>query len=170
MKFFAALFLFISSNCFAQSYKKLHNKAIVVDTHNDVLSGVIMKGLNIENDLTGKTYSDIARFREGGVDVQVFSIFCDERFGKDTAYKQANIQIDSLYALVKRNSDNMMIVTDPAQLSKAVKQKKLGCMMGVEGGHMIEDNLAYLDALYNRGVRYMTLTWNNSTAWATSAQ
>lgn len=43
-------------------------------------------------------------------------------------------------------------------------------MMGVEGGHMIEENLQYLDALYRKGARYMTLTWNNSTSWATSAQ
>lgn len=42
-------------------------------------------------------------------------------------------------------------------------------MMGVEGGHMMEGNLAYLDSFYKRGVRYMTLTWNNSTSWATSA-
>jgi len=60
-------------------------------------------------------------------------------------------------------------VTNPKQLQKAIKQKKLGCMMGVEGGHMIEENLNNLDAFYQRGVRYMTLTWNNSTSWATSA-
>ncbi|MGN6400949.1 MAG: dipeptidase [Flavisolibacter sp.] len=166
--FFSALLL-SSLSAFSQSYKKIHDDAIVIDTHNDVLSEVIMKGLNIENDLTGKSYSDIARFKKGGVDIQVFSIFCDERFGKDTAYKYANIEIDSLYAIVGRHPDKMMIVTNPMQLQQAVKQKKLGCMMGVEGGHMIEDNLDYLDAFYKRGVRYMTLTWNNSTSWATSA-
>ena len=166
--FFSALLL-SSLSAFSQSYKKIHDEAIVIDTHNDVLSEVIMKGLNIENDLTGKSYSDIARFKKGGVDIQVFSIFCDERFGKDTAYKYANIEIDSLYAIVGRNPDKMMIVTNPMQLQQAVKQKKLGCMMGVEGGHMIEDNLDHLDAFYKRGVRYMTLTWNNSTSWATSA-
>ena len=143
--FFSALLL-SSLSAFSQSYKKIHDDAIVIDTHNDVLSEVIMKGLNIENDLTGKSYSDIARFKKGGVDIQVFSIFCDERFGKDTAYKYANIEIDSLYAIVGRNPDKMMIVTNPMQLQQAVKQKKLGCMMGVEGGHMIEDNLDYLDA------------------------
>ena len=42
-------------------------------------------------------------------------------------------------------------------------------MSGVEGGHMIEDNLDYLDSFYRRGVRYMTLSWNNSTSWSTSA-
>lgn len=153
----------------AQSYQKIHDKAIVIDTHNDVLSSVTMKGLNMEEDLTGKSHSDIARFKKGGVDVQVFSIFCDERFGRDTAFKYANIEIDSLYAIIARNRDRMMLVTNPKELRQAVKQKKLGCMMGVEGGHMMEDNLNDLDSFYKRGVRYMTLTWNNSTSWATSA-
>jgi membrane dipeptidase len=129
-----------------------------------------MHGLNIENDLTGKTHSDIARFKTGGIDVQVFSIFCDEAFGKDTAFQFANIEMDSLYALVKRNPRKMMLVTSPALLQKAVRQKKLACMIGVEGGHMIEDRLDYLDSLYRRGARYLTLTWNNSTAWASSAK
>ena len=159
-----SLFLF---SC--QSYKALHQNAVVVDTHNDVLSTATLRGLNIENDLTGKTHSDIARFKKGGVDVQIFSIFCDERFGKDTAFKFANIEIDSLYAIVERNPDRMMMVTMPSQLQQAVAQKKLACMMGVEGGHMMEEKLSNLDSFYKRGVRYMTLTWNNSTAWATSA-
>jgi membrane dipeptidase len=168
-KHFFCLLIFLSSIASAQSYQKIHDKAIVIDTHNDVLSTVTMKGLNIENDLTNQSHSDIARFKKGGIDIQVFSIFCDERFGKDTAYKYANIEIDSLYAIVRRNPGKMMIVTNPKELQQAIKQKKLGCMMGVEGGHMIEDNLNNLDALYKRGARYMTLTWNNSTSWATSA-
>jgi membrane dipeptidase len=154
----------------AQSYRKIHEKAILVDTHNDVLSTVVMKGLNIENDLSGKAHSDIARFKKGGVGVQVFSIFCDEHFGKDTAFKYANIEIDSLYAIVKRNPGKMMMVSSPKELRQALKERKLACMMGVEGGHMIENRMDYLDSLFKRGVRYMTLTWNNSTNWASSAK
>ncbi len=52
---------------------------------------------------------------------------------------------------------------------QAVKEHKLASMIGVEGGHMIEDKISNLDALFNRGARYMTLTWNNSTSWASSA-
>jgi membrane dipeptidase len=152
-----------------QSYRSLHRKAIVIDTHNDVLSSATIKGLNIEDDLSGKTHSDISRMKKGGVDVQVFSIFCDERFGKDTAYKYANREIDSLVAIVGRNPAKLVMVTNPSELEQAIAQNKIGCMMGVEGGHMIEDNMNYLDAFYQRGVRYMTLTWNNSTTWATSA-
>ena len=109
----------------AQSYKTIHNKAIVVDTHNDVLSLATMHGLNIDNNLTGKTHSDIKRFKTGGIDVQVFSIFCDETFGKDTAFKFANIEIDSLYAIVNRNPSRMAIVASAEQLQEAVKEKKL---------------------------------------------
>ena len=160
-----ALFFLLS----CQSYKSLHRKAIVIDTHNDVLSSATMNGLSIEDDLTGKRHSDINRFKKGGIDIQVFSVFCDERFGKDTAFKYANREIDSLYAIVGRNPATMMMVTNPAQLQQAIDENKLGCMMGVEGGHMIEDKLSYLDSFYKKGVRYMTLTWNNSTSWATSA-
>lgn len=169
MRKFLILLLFPVSFIHAQSYKKIHEKAILVDTHNDVISAATMKGMNIENDLSGKTHSDLARFKKAGVDVQIFSIFCDERFGKDTAFKYANIMIDSLYAIAARNPSRMMIVKTPADLQQAIKQKKLAAMMGVEGGHMIEDKMENLDSFFRRGVRYMTLTWNNSTSWSSSA-
>jgi membrane dipeptidase len=151
------------------SYKKLHRDAVVIDTHNDVISTVSMRGMNIDNDLSPQTHSDVRRFLQSGIDVQVFSIFSDERFGKDTAFKYANIEIDTLEAIVARNRDKMMLVYTPADLQKAVATKMFGCMMGLEGGHMIEDKIENLEKLYDRGIRYMTLTWNNSTSWASSA-
>jgi membrane dipeptidase len=162
-----ALFSVFLFSC--QSYKRLHRNAVVVDTHNDVLSTATMRGLSIESDLTGRTHTDLARLKKGGVDVQVFAVFCDERYGKDTAFNYANREIDSLHAIVGRNPDKLLLATNPAQIERAVVEKKIACMLGVEGGHMIEDNLAYLDSFYKRGVRYLTLTWNNSTSWATSA-
>lgn len=168
--FLLSAFLFFSAGIYAQRYRTVHQQAIVIDTHNDVLSSATMHGLSIERDLTGKAHSDIARFKKGGIDIQVFSVFCDETFGRDTAFKFANIEIDSLYAIVQRNPGKMMMVTSPEDLRKAVYEKKLGCMIGVEGGHMIEDRLDYLESLYRRGARYLTLTWNNSTSWASSAK
>src|SRR6185437_6404036 len=152
----------------AQSYKRIHAKSIVCDTHNDIISSCIEKGYSFDQDLTGKTHSDLNRMRKGGLDVQVFSIFCDGT--QKNPYRFANREIDTLNAWVKRNPSKMMLVSTPAQLSQAVKEHKLACMMGVEGGHMIEDDLNKLDSLYNRGVRYMTLTWNNNNSWATSAE
>jgi membrane dipeptidase len=161
--------LFIGKIAEAQSYKSLHKKAIVIDTHNDFISTGIEKNKSFDQDLKGITHSDLNRMKKGGVDVQVFSIFCDENYGMGTAFAYANREIDSLYAVVERNPKKMMIVKNPSDLDLAVKSKKLGSMMGIEGGHMIEDRIDYLDSLFNRGGRYMTLTWNNSTSWASSA-
>jgi len=169
-KLFLAAAMVFSFGAGAQSYSAIHAKAIVVDTHNDVLSdAVIGRGLDFSTDLTGKTHSDLGRFKKGGVDVQVFSIFCNYRFGVGSAFHGATQEIDSLYAIAARHRDKMTIVTDVAGLMRAVREHKLAAMMGVEGGHMIEDRMDYLDSFYARGVRYMTLTWNNSTSWATSA-
>jgi membrane dipeptidase len=151
-----------------QEYKKIHTRAIVCDTHNDIISVTIEKGYLFDTDLAGKTHSDLNRMLKGGLDIQVFSVFCDGL--QDNPYKFANREIDSLYAWIHRNPAKMMLVTTPAELRQVVKQHKLGSMLGVEGGHMIEDDINRLDSLYNRGVRYMTLTHNNNTSWATSAQ
>lgn len=153
----------------AQRYQKIHEKAILVDTHNDVLTQSIEKNVVFDEDMKAYAHSDLRRMKQGGVDVQVFSVWCDGSFGKGKAFARANRQIDTLYEWVRRNPSDMMIVKTPRDLEVAVKTKKLACMMGVEGGHMIEDNLQNLDSLFKRGVRYMTLTWNNSTSWATSA-
>lgn len=159
--------LFVSFS-FCQQYRKLHNKAIVVDTHNDVLSTATINGMNIENDLTGKTHSDLNRFKTGGVDIQVFSIFCDER--QQNPFQFALREMDSLDVIIKRNPSKAMLAYNYTDLLKALKEKKFAAMKGVEGGHMIEDDLSKLDSLYKRGARYMTLTWNNSTSWASSAK
>lgn len=150
-----------------QDYKKVHEKAVVCDTHNDIISVTVEKGYLFDTDLKGKTHSDLNRMLQGGLDVQVFSVFCDGH--QKDPFKFANREIDSLYEWIRRNPAKMMLVTTPAQLQQSVIQHKLGCMLGVEGGHMIEDTLSNLDSLFKRGVRYMTLTWNNSTSWATSA-
>ncbi len=156
------------SSARTQSYEKIHREAIVCDTHNDIISVCLEKGYSFDQDLTGKTHSDLERMFEGGLDVQVFSIFCDGT--KKNPFQFANREIDTLQAWVKRNPSKMMLVSSPIELQRAVKEHKLASMMGVEGGHMIEDDLNKLDSLYIRGVRYMTLTWNNNTNWATSAE
>lgn len=173
MKYIFPIFLIclgcVNSKIKTPNHQNLHEEAIVIDTHNDVLIN-ILQGQKLESNLTGKAHSDLARFKLGGVDVQVFSIWSDENYGKGKGYNYANRQIDSLYSITGRNTDKMIMVKTPADLMQAVNEKKLGLMMGLEGGHMIEDNIQYLEKLFERGVRYMTLTWNNSTSWATSAK
>lgn len=168
--FFVAFYFLMMGKQFAQTGRQLHQKALVADTHNDFISSAIDEHLNFDDDLRGRSHSDLQRMFEGGVDVQIFSIYCDQTFGQGTAFSYANREIDSLYAIVARNPGKMEIVTNPKTLLQVVKKKKLASMLGVEGGHMIEGDLNKLDSLFRRGVRYMTLTWNNSTGWATSAK
>ena len=165
--FFCLLLITSSFFVSAQSYKKLHFNAIVVDTHNDIPSTAIEKGLSFDENLLTKTHSDLQRMAAGGIDAQFFSIWCDGN--KENPYAWANREIDTVLAWTNRNPDKMMQAFTAADIKKAVVQKKLAVLLGVEGGHMIENDLNKLDALYNRGVRYMTITWNNSTNWATSA-
>ena len=164
---FFIFILLIGTRVFSQKYKKIHEDAVLVDTHNDFPSASIQKNVSFDADLLGKTHSDLARMRAGGVDVQIFSIFCGPE--QQQPYAFANREIDSVYEWANRAPKRMTIVRTPDELRRAVKDKRLAAMLGVEGGHMIEDKIENLDALYVRGVRYMTLTWNNSTSWATSA-
>jgi membrane dipeptidase len=159
--------LLLPFSAYAQDIQKIHDKAIVVDSHNDILTACFEKKVSMDNNLKGKTHSDLNRFKEGGVDVQIFSVWCDGK--KENPYAYANRQMDTLDAVVSRNPGRITLVRNQRELKRAIKDKKLAAMFGVEGGHMIEDNLDNLDKLYARGTRYMTLTWNNSTSWATSA-
>lgn len=161
------LTILFSHQLFAQSYKRIHDKVIFVDTHNDILMRSVDLGMVFDQDLSGQTHSDLARWKKGGLDVQIFSVFCEGDTKNPFAY--ANRAMDSLDAVVKRNPDKIVKVATYAELMKAVKQKKIAAMLGVEGGHMIENDLDKLQALYNRGARYLTLTHNISPNWATSA-
>ncbi|SFF85878.1 dipeptidase [Pontibacter chinhatensis] len=161
----AALGLALGSHTLAaQDYRQVHQEAILIDTHNDVLISV-MEGMDISQDLRGRTHSDLARFKEGGVDAQFFSVWSDETGN----FAYANQQIDSLEAIVRRNPDKLLLATDVAGIEQAVREGKMAALIGVEGGHMIDNDLQKLEQLYNRGTRYLTLTWNNSTPWASSA-
>ena len=163
----AAILHFVTAN--SQSYQKIHSKAVLADTHNDVLSEAVLEGKDISHRLA-EGHSDLDRFREGGVDLQFFSVYTGpEPRNKEGAYKDANQEIDSLESIVARNNDRMILAKTFDDVKKGLREKKLVSLIGVEGGHMIENDIHKLDALYERGMRYMTLTWNNSNEWATSA-
>jgi len=164
---FIFLLLLISKFHYAQSYQKIHTKAIIVDTHNDFLMRAADIGSVFDQDYTGKGHSDLARMKKGGVDVQIFSVYTDG--DQKESYAYANREMDSLDAIVARNPGKIVKVLNFKELLQAVKQNKIAAMFGVEGGHMIEDDLGKLEALYNRGARYLTLTHNIAPTWATSA-
>ncbi|MGH2565584.1 MAG: membrane dipeptidase, partial [Ginsengibacter sp.] len=120
------LSIFFTHQINAQSYKKIHRKAIVVDTHNDILMRSVDLGVVFDQDLTGKTHSDLDRWKKGGLDVQIFSVFCEGDTKNPFAY--ANRSIDSLDAVVKRNPDKIVKVANYKELIKVVKQKKIAAM------------------------------------------
>ncbi|MFN8291949.1 MAG: dipeptidase [Chitinophagaceae bacterium] len=151
----------------AQQARKLHFKSILIDTHNDIPSTAIEKGVSFDQSLLHRTHSDLQRMFEGGVDAQFFSIWCDGN--KEDPFAWANREIDTVLAWTNRNPGKMMQAFTAADIRRAARKKKLAVLLGVEGGHMMENDLGKLEALYKRGVRYMTITWNNSTPWATSA-
>ncbi len=161
------LLLLTSLSTAAQRAKKIHFNSILIDTHNDIPTTAIDGGVSFDQQLKTKTHSDLQRMKEGGVDAQFFSIWCDGNM--ENPYAWANREIDTVLAWTNRNSDKMMQAFTAGDIVSAAKQKKLAVLFGVEGGHMMENDLNKLDALYKRGVRYMTITWNNSTDWATSA-
>ena len=174
MKYLVILLIVLSS-CKSSPDKKsepktfieIHNESIVIDTHNDILMKTVDKGLMFDQDLTGKTHSDLDRWKKGGLDVQIFSVYCDG--GVKNAYAIANREMDSLDVIVARNPNKIVKVANTLEILKAIKEKKIAAMFGVEGGHMIEDDLNKLEALYKRGARYLSLTHNVAPSWATSA-
>ncbi|MDB5007663.1 MAG: Membrane dipeptidase [Mucilaginibacter sp.] len=169
-KLLLPLLLLLITKTYSQTPADIHQHAILVDTHNDVLSNEVIEYFDIGK-LQSKDISnfDLVRAKTGGLDAQVFSIWCGPQYGKGTAFAFANREIDSLYALIARYPGKITLVRNSAQLEKAVKEKKMAAMIGVEGGHMVEDRMDYIDSLAKRGMCYLTLTWNNSTSWASSA-
>ena len=163
MKYLVPFLLVFTTNLKAQ---KIHFKSVLVDTHNDAVTACIEKKVSLDQNLKGINHSDLTRFKEGGLDYQLFSIWCDGE--KVNPYAWAMREMDTLDAVAARNPDKMVVAKDWKTIKKTLKQGKIVAQYGVEGGHMIEDKIERLDTFYKRGVRYMTLTWNNSPSWASS--
>lgn len=163
MKYLLSLCILISASIQAQS---IHYKSILVDTHNDAVTACIEKKVSLDQDLTGINHSDLKRFKQGGVDYQLFSIWCDGN--KLNPYAWAMREMDTIDAVAARNPDKIVVAKTWKEINKALHQGKIVAQYGVEGGHMLEGDINRLDTFYKRGVRYMTLTWNNSPSWASS--
>ncbi len=156
------------SQVVGQNAAQIHREALVFDAHNDVLYQSVIRGKDIGRRInTGHT--DLPRIKEGGIDVQVFAVWCSEKYGKGTAFSHANEQIDGLMKVIHGYPEDIALATSTEDIRRIAGQGKIAAVIGIEGGHMIEDRMDYLDSLFKRGARYLTLTWNNSTDWATSA-
>lgn len=153
----------------AQSSQGVHRRAIVVDTHNDCLSGQVLEGRDISV-LQTKGHSDYVRWKKGGLDIQFFSVYTGETPRSKLGYYQDAIdEIDSLNRIVLRHPNKFDFASSYREAKQKVHRNRVVAMIGVEGGHMIESSFDKLDSLINKGMTYLTLTWNNSTEWASSA-
>ncbi|HEV7782902.1 MAG TPA: dipeptidase [Chitinophagaceae bacterium] len=162
------LFCFVTHAVYSQT-NKLHFKSVLVDTHNDVLSSGVLDGIDISGRVK-EGHSDLVRWKEGGLDIQFFSIWTgDKARTKEGFYQDALQEIDSLKRLTARNPGRMVLATTMGDVKRGLKKEQLVSLIGVEGGHMIEDDMNKLVELAKMGMRYMTITWNNSTSWASSA-
>src|SRR5262249_48457527 len=150
---------------------KLHRNAIVIDTHNDVTSPMIDQGYDLgARDASGKTQTDIPRMKEGGLDAEFFAIYVAAKYAKEGgAARRALEMIDSVYEQARRHPESLEMAYTVADIRRIHRAGKIAALMGIEGGHAIEDSLSALRQFYRLGVRYMTLTHTNTNNWADSA-
>ena len=162
--------LLLAVSISAQSnYQEIHKNALVIDSHADVLLQVL-RGSDISK-RTDYGQVDLVRLKEGGVDVQVFAVWPNpDKYGNGGMYKQCNRMIDALEEITKNNPEQIEIIRTPKEIEKVVDSEKIAAFIGIEGGTAIENDLNKLQHFYNRGVRYLGLTWNDSPDWATCAQ
>jgi membrane dipeptidase len=155
---------------------RVYREAWVVDTHND-MPDKIVAGYDPDvrhpagfGDAEGHT--DLPRLRESGLHAVFLSAWVDAVYATttpDSSFERAMLYVDSIHAFVRRHPDHLLLATTAAEVRQARELGKVAVLVGVEGGHAIEGSLDHLRTLHGRGVRYLTLTWNNGNAWAGSS-
>jgi len=149
----------------------IHRRAIVIDTHNDITTSMT----NDDYDLSGTPpvpyRTGLERMKQGGMTAEFFSLYVRPWYVEHGGAARRTLDmIDSVYRAVERHPRDLMLATSAADIRRAKKQDKIAALMGIEGGHAIENSLATLREFHRLGVRYMTLTWNNTNDWADSAR
>ena len=161
-----------------QRASRLHRAAIIVDGHDDIPSVIYRTGFDLgQSGTTGplRTHTDLARMKAGGITGTFFSIYVEgELAEKPTvlgggALRRALDLIDVSYRQVERHPDDLVLATSAADVRRAKREGKIAVLMGIEGGHALENSLFALRSLYRLGCRYMTLTHSNTNEWADSA-
>ncbi len=147
----------------------IHGRAIVIDTHDDTTQRLIDdKAFDIATrDRAGSI--DIPRMREGGLDALFFSIWLTGDVTGPVAVKRALQQIDAVRQAVRAHPRDLVLATTAADIRRAAAERRIAVLMGVEGGHMIDDDLGVLRNFAALGVRYLTLTHSVNTTWADSS-
>ena len=151
--------------------ERLLGRAVVLDLHDDTTQMIVDEGY----DLTQRhDYGqvDVPRMRQGHVAGVFLSIWTDAvRYTPPESIRRALEQIDALRREVARHPAELALATTADQVMAAKKRGQIAILMGVEGGHMIDSDLAVLRTYFQLGVRYLTLTHTEHTPWAdTSSQ
>lgn len=142
--------------------------AILIDTHNDVTSKTV-DGYDIATpNKEGNT--DLARMKKGMLGAEFFAVYVGAEYVKDNHAANRTLQmIDTVrYDVIGKHPDEFLFATTADDIVRAHKEHKIAALMGIEGGHAIEDSLRLLRDYYALGVRYMTLTHFNTNNWADS--
>ncbi len=147
----------------------------VVDGHNDLpwtlreQTRYDLDRCDLATDLTGRTHTDLARLRSGGVGAQFWSVYVRSDLAGDEAVSATLEQIDCVDQMLARYPCELVPALTADDLEAARAEGRIASLKGAEGGHSINNSLATLRALYALGVRYMTLTHNDNLPWADSA-
>jgi membrane dipeptidase len=152
-----------------EEVRRVHEAAILIDTHNDITSRTVA-GFDIGQPST-TTHTDLPRMKKGGMGAQFFAVYVAASYteGNHSA-KRALDMIDTVkHDIIGKYPNDFMFATTAADIREAHRQHKIAALMGIEGGHAIEDDLRLLRVFYSEGVRYMTLTHSNSNHWADSS-
>jgi membrane dipeptidase len=165
----AALFTrAVPADDIADRAHKLHFSSIVLDTHDDTPQRFLYDNFDLgHRDPEG--HIDIPRMREGGMNAIFFSIWTPVTVTGPTAVKRALDLIDSTREQVRKHPQDLVLATTADEVRRAHAQGKIAALMGLEGGHMIDNDLGALREFAALGVRYMTLTHTADTDWAGSS-
>ena len=149
--------------------KQVHDRAIVVDSHDDTTQRLLSdKTFDIIKRNTNGNI-DVPRMREGGLDALFFSIWVPSDLTGPPAVKKAMDLIDSVREAARLHPNDLMIATTATEIRQAAAAHKIAALMGMEGGHMIDDDLRVLRLYAALGVRYLTLTHFKNNNWADSS-
>src|SRR5277367_1712341 len=146
----------------------VHKSAIVIDTHADTTQRMLDDGYDLTEPLKGG-YLNFESAREGNLGAEFFSIWVDPPAYVGHEARRTLELIDAVYQQAAKHPQQMRMAFSPADIEVAHRDHKLAALMGIEGGHSIDDSLGLLRDYYRLGVRYMTLTWSNSLDWANSS-
>src|SRR6266550_1541645 len=150
--------------------RAIHDSAIVVDTHADTPQRFLDENFDIgSTDPNDKGHISLDKARRGNLSAEFFSIWVEPETNQGHFAQHTFDLIDSVYEQAARHPERMMMAFSVADIERAHQQHKLAALMGIEGGHSIENDIRLLRDYYRLGVRYMTLSWSNTNEWADSS-